>query len=431
MPSKGQSITVCYAAFNGTTNAGVTGDAANHTIKLVKDGVEATATNASSEVDAANAPGTYALILTAAECNSNVVVVCGKSSTANVIIRPVNFTFEILPTSVPGASNGLLIVGSNTGTLTISDGVVVNRSTGNSSALTLSGNGTGGGIVANGGTTGIGATFNSGSSSGTGLLSISTNGIGAAFIGNGANPSHGIELLGGTNSSGLYAAGSGSGPGINALGGVGLSGTGAGLQLNGGGGSGAGMKIVTTAGDGVNITAGSGGVQFRSDITGNVSGSVNSVTSAVTATLTVQQAAAISGADIGSPGQLTIYRATTAVQAVTSVGSLTGRTKLWLTVKSTATYQNDASDTDSILQLTESGGLLILNGSSYGTPSDGSLVVTNDSNATVTLTLKPAATMLLLPGNYRYDIKADFSGVITEMAQGDFVTKATVTLAAS
>lgn len=157
----------------------------------------------------------------------------------------------------------------------------------------------------------------------------------------------------------------------------------------------------------------------------------NQIQPSSVATLTVQQAAAISGADIGSPGQLTIYRATTAVQAVTSVGSLTGRTKLWLTVKSTATYQNDASDADSILQLTESGGLLILNGSSYGTPSDGSLVVTNDSNATVTLTLKPAATMLLLPGNYRYDIKADFSGVITEMAQGDFVIKATVTLAAS
>lgn len=119
MPSFGQSITVCYLAFNQSTKVGQTGDAANHTLRLVKDGISAAPANVPFEVDATNAPGAYGLILTTAEAQHNVVTLCGKSSTANVTIERVQTTFESLPTAKPGLANGLWVLGTNVGTTTM------------------------------------------------------------------------------------------------------------------------------------------------------------------------------------------------------------------------------------------------------------------------------------------------------------------------
>jgi hypothetical protein len=118
MPSYGQSITVCYRAFDQSAHAGKTGDAGNHTLRLVADGASSAPTNAPSEVDSANAPGIYKLVLTTAECQHNLVYLCGKSSTANVTIEPQQVTFEMLPTATPGAANGLMKLGANIGNTT-------------------------------------------------------------------------------------------------------------------------------------------------------------------------------------------------------------------------------------------------------------------------------------------------------------------------
>lgn len=86
-----------------------------------------------------------------------------------------------LPNATAGASSGLHINGSNSGTttyaamtitgaLTVSDGIAVTRSTSNSSAITATGNGTGSGIVA---TSGSGATGD-----GMKAVAASTNGNG-------------------------------------------------------------------------------------------------------------------------------------------------------------------------------------------------------------------------------------------------------------
>ncbi len=89
VPVKGQALTICYTAWNTSTNQGQTGDEANHTIKLVQDGTEASPTNSPEEVNPINAPGTYKLDLDGADTDFGCIVVCGISMTANVVIVPL------------------------------------------------------------------------------------------------------------------------------------------------------------------------------------------------------------------------------------------------------------------------------------------------------------------------------------------------------
>ena len=90
MAVKGQSLSgVCYFAWDGGHNIGQTGDGANHTLKLVHDGVESGVTNFVNEVDPIGCPGLYSINLTATEMNADFIVLQGKSSTSNVSIVPV------------------------------------------------------------------------------------------------------------------------------------------------------------------------------------------------------------------------------------------------------------------------------------------------------------------------------------------------------
>ena len=107
MASRGQALVVQYHAWNTGTNAYQAGDAANHTLRWVKDGASAAPANAPSEVDATNCPGVYKLTLTAAECTCDVGTLCGKSSTSGVVIVGVTVAFEQLPTAAPGSNGGL------------------------------------------------------------------------------------------------------------------------------------------------------------------------------------------------------------------------------------------------------------------------------------------------------------------------------------
>jgi hypothetical protein len=117
MPLKNQAITVCYLAWNTSTNAGQTGDSGNHTLKLIQDGSENNPTNSPAQVDATNCPGLYSLALAAGDMNFNCVVLHGKSSTANVVIVPQTFVTDrgVLPTVAPAASGGFITVGTSSG----------------------------------------------------------------------------------------------------------------------------------------------------------------------------------------------------------------------------------------------------------------------------------------------------------------------------
>ncbi len=107
MPSRGQSLTIAYVAWDTSAQTGRPADASNHTLRWIKDGIAAPPSPSPAEVDATNAPGVYKLTLTAGECTCHVGVLCGKSSTPNVWIAPVMVLFEQLPVAQPGFSGGL------------------------------------------------------------------------------------------------------------------------------------------------------------------------------------------------------------------------------------------------------------------------------------------------------------------------------------
>jgi hypothetical protein len=213
------SQSVQLFAYDYSTGAPKTGDAANLTAYVMKDSGALTALTDTSaaEVSATNAPGWYEFDVTQGETDAVDLLFTAKSSTANVVVVgfrtttvPANFAlFSVdsngrvdvikvagttqtardigaaIPAATAGASGGLLISGSNagtttlaaltvTGTLAVSDGVVVTRSTGNSSAISATGSGTGHGIAALGGVDGIGLRAEGGATNGTGALFLTT-----------------------------------------------------------------------------------------------------------------------------------------------------------------------------------------------------------------------------------------------------------------
>jgi hypothetical protein len=78
-------------AWDTTADTEKTGDAANITGRLSKDGAAMPATNDvnPTELDATNAPGVYVFDMTQAETNADLLVLFAKSSTANIKIEPV------------------------------------------------------------------------------------------------------------------------------------------------------------------------------------------------------------------------------------------------------------------------------------------------------------------------------------------------------
>jgi len=97
MAIKNQAITMQFVAWDTGNNIGKTGDEGNFTLKLVQDGVAASPIASASEVDATNCPGVYSIALTAAEMNYDWITLCGKSTTSNIVIIPVNLSTQVSP----------------------------------------------------------------------------------------------------------------------------------------------------------------------------------------------------------------------------------------------------------------------------------------------------------------------------------------------
>lgn len=82
-----------YSAYDTANNTGKAGDVANHTLKLIIDGVVSAPTNSPTEI----AAGEYRLLLTAAETNgAKFICVAGVSSTADVYIIPAMVITDLL-----------------------------------------------------------------------------------------------------------------------------------------------------------------------------------------------------------------------------------------------------------------------------------------------------------------------------------------------
>src|ERR1041384_3107401 len=93
MPIQGQQLDgLCYIAWDVAFNRGKTGDSGNHVLRIIRDGAELVPANAPSEVDGGNCPGLYKINLTDSEMRGSVVTLAGRSTTANVVIVPVQLT---------------------------------------------------------------------------------------------------------------------------------------------------------------------------------------------------------------------------------------------------------------------------------------------------------------------------------------------------
>ena len=84
----GQKIAVL--AWDKVAKAEKTGDAANITAYISKDGAAMAQTNDvnPTELDATNAPGVYIFDMTQAEMNCDSIVLFAKSSTTDIILAP-------------------------------------------------------------------------------------------------------------------------------------------------------------------------------------------------------------------------------------------------------------------------------------------------------------------------------------------------------
>lgn len=89
MAFRGEALTLSYLAWNTSTNTPQTGDEGNHTLRIIKDGVESTPAGSPSEIDATNLRGVYSITLTANEMQADALTFGGISGTANVEIIPI------------------------------------------------------------------------------------------------------------------------------------------------------------------------------------------------------------------------------------------------------------------------------------------------------------------------------------------------------
>jgi len=92
MTIKNNQVHIVYYAYD--SSGPKTGDAANHVLKLRRDGTLITPTNSPVEISAADAPGMYELLVTETENTGRSMALIGRSTTSGVFIQPVYWTNE-------------------------------------------------------------------------------------------------------------------------------------------------------------------------------------------------------------------------------------------------------------------------------------------------------------------------------------------------
>jgi len=121
--------------------------------------------------------------------------------------------------------------------------------------------------------------------------------------------------------------------------------------------------------------------------------------------------------------QIEIKRSTDVTIQLYGVGDLTGRTKLYFTVKYMK-EKDDATDAQSVIQIEETDGLLYINKTAADTPANGTLTVTDVLAGNITITLAAVESNKLLPNEaYLYDVKMDN----TSMTEGRFLISTAIT----
>lgn len=145
--------------------------------------------------------------------------------------------------------------------------------------------------------------------------------------------------------------------------------------------------------------------------------------STITNNVVVPSAVAVASADVNT---ITAIRGDTLRRAFKDLGDISTRTKLWFTVKS------DYGDEDSaaILQITEAGGLLTLNGAAAPDSSLGSITVDDAATGDITIFVDETIMAGLTVGRLFYDVQWKSATDTSTPTTGSFdvvrdVTKAT------
>lgn len=131
-----------------------------------------------------------------------------------------------------------------------------------------------------------------------------------------------------------------------------------------------------------------------------------------------------------SGGLITIIQGTTVdFDDLKGLGSLTGRSKLYFTVKRSL----DDSDDQAIIQIEEMGGLIKLNGADAANDEDASITVDDESAGDITIEIKPRASSVLPVTTsdsnaiYYYDVKKIAVDDTRPLVNGRFKVTAIVT----
>jgi hypothetical protein len=114
---------------------------------------------------------------------------------------------------------------------------------------------------------------------------------------------------------------------------------------------------------------------------------------------------------------ITVLRGDTWSIQLTGLGNITTRTKLYFTVKRLFT---DA-DSEAEVQVSESGGLIIINGDVAATPSNASITVNNATTGDITITVAAVETAKLdLLKDIYYDVQVVKPTAVNTLVYGNF-----------
>jgi len=111
-----------------------------------------------------------------------------------------------------------------------------------------------------------------------------------------------------------------------------------------------------------------------------------------------------------------------------TVGSVTGYTSLWFTVKR-STHDTDGA---SIIQIKKNAtpggdGLLVANGALAANALLAGITVVDASAGALTIAVDETVTRDIAPGEYRYDVQSLVSGTVATLDSGKFTVVADVT----
>lgn len=137
---------------------------------------------------------------------------------------------------------------------------------------------------------------------------------------------------------------------------------------------------------------------------------------------------------VGSPqngASVVLRRGDTLSWAIAGLGSITGYTSLWITVKAAGVQQ---ADSQSLFQIKKNAsgsgdGLLYANGATASDATKGSITIDSAASGDITIALDESITDDFAPGDYVYDIQVLNGGTVTTLSEGAFKLVADVTQA--